>query len=335
VAGRLHDELEARDELIDVGYIGDRRVTIAPHVAPLDSVAAGAPFDEASVIVVSGGARGITAEIVRHLASAYRPTLVLIGGSPAPPEAESADTATLADPAALRAVIGASVRGDAATIRPVDIEALVQRLLRDRDMRRTFEACRAAGARIEYHQADVRDPIAFGAVIDRVYETHGRIDGFIHGAGIIEDKLIRDKTPESFDRVVRTKADSVFTLAQKLRPSSLRLLLLMSSVTAAFGNRGQADYGAANGVMNGAAAALARRWPARVVAIDWGPWDTTGMASPEVRRQFVSRGIEPISPDAGVRAAIRELAADRRDPVVVVGTGPWCEQDETAVEMTA
>jgi len=176
---------------------------------------------------------------------------------------------------------------------------------------------------VEYHAVDVRDASAFGALIDAVYRDNGRLDAVIHGAGIIEDKLVRDKTGESFDRVVQTKTDSAFTLARRLRPEGLKLLLFMSSVTATFGNRGQADYGAANGVLNALAALLASRWPARVRALNWGPWDKTGMVSEQVKAQFAGRGIQVISAPAGVAAVARELESGDGGPVVVFGGGPW------------
>jgi hypothetical protein len=47
------------------------------------------------------------------------------------------------------------------------------------------------------------------------------------------------------------------------------------------------------------------------------------MASDTVQKQFRARGIEPISVSAGRSALIRELAADGRDPVIVLGRGPW------------
>jgi NAD(P)-dependent dehydrogenase (short-subunit alcohol dehydrogenase family) len=172
----------------------------------------------------------------------------------------------------------------------------------------------------------VRNEEAFGSLIDRIYGEHGRLDVVIHGAGIIEDKLIRDKTPESFDRVVHTKADSVYVLSRKLRPESLQCLLLMSSVTAAFGNRGQADYAAANGIMNGLSVILSGQWPARVVAMNWGPWGSSGMVSEEVRQQFLARGIQMIPLDRGAQAALREIeAGPQSDPVVAMGEGPWRE----------
>jgi NAD(P)-dependent dehydrogenase (short-subunit alcohol dehydrogenase family) len=295
------------------------------------------PIAQDSVVLLTGGARGITAQIAIELARRFRPTLVLVGRAPVATDGENAAEAQL-DGAALKAAVTQRLRAAQPTIKPVDIERAYQRIVHQREMRQTISLCEAAGARVEYRQADVRDAAAFAEVLAAISRQHHRLDVVIHGAGIIEDKLIADKTTESFDRVVHTKAESVFTLARHLRFDSLRALVLMSSVTAAFGNRGQADYGAANGIYNAVAQWLARRTPARTVAINWGPWDQSGMASAEIRRQFLERGITPIDPAGGVRAVLDELAAgDRSDAVVVLGGGPWLQAatSEDVLEMPA
>ena len=74
------------------------------------------------------------------------------------------------------------------------------------------------------------------ALIDEVYARYGRIDGVIHGAGVIEDKLVGDKTLESFERVLRPKIAGALTLARSLRPESLGFLAFFSSVSARNGN---------------------------------------------------------------------------------------------------
>jgi NAD(P)-dependent dehydrogenase (short-subunit alcohol dehydrogenase family) len=148
---------------------------------------------------------------------------------------------------------------------------------------------------------------------------------FIHGAGIIEDKLIPDKTPESFDRVAHTKTDSSWLLARHLRADSLKCLVFMSSITAAFGNRGQADYAAANGFMNGLAAELNRKWRSRVVAMNWGPWDQGGMVTDEVRQQFLSRRVQMIAPGPGAEALVNEIIHACTEPIVALGDGYWSE----------
>jgi NAD(P)-dependent dehydrogenase (short-subunit alcohol dehydrogenase family) len=352
-AHQLIAEVGSMDGPLEVGYAAGERLAIVPRLAPLGT-GNGAPSRRASaeagtlvregvqvsrewVFLITGGARGITAEIAAYLASTFKPTLVLAGLS-APSEREAADTAAIADPQQLKAALAASLRAARPAVKPSEVDAAWRALLRDREIRATLAALRLAGARVEYHAVDVRDEAAFGALIDGIYLRHGRLDAVIHGAGIIEDKLLRDKTPESFDRVVQTKTDSAFTLVRRLRPGSLKLLVFMSSVTATFGNRGQADYGAANGVLNALATLLSSRWPARVLAVNWGPWDKTGMVSAEVKRQFTSRGIQVIPPAAGGAAIAREMrVTGSSDPIVVVGAGPWVSEASwpLAQEVTA
>jgi hypothetical protein len=155
----------------------------------------------------------------------------------------------------------------------------------------------------------------------------------VHGAGAIADKLIVDKSYESFDAVFDTKADSTFLLGRYLQPETLKALLLFGSVAGRYGNRGQSDYAAANEVTNRLGWQLARHWPnVRVATINWGPWDTTGMASEEVKRQFRDRGVIPIPIEAGCDFFWQELTLGSPEDVeIIAGEGPW-EAYETSLE---
>ena len=162
------------------------------------------------------------------------------------------------------------------------------------------------GARATYHAADVRDRDAFGAFIDEVYERYGRLDGVVHGAGVLADKLIRDKSSESFARVFETKVNGALALCDKLRPD-VGFVSFFSSVAAVFGNRGQADYAAANDVLDKLATALKARIDGRVVSVAWGPWQGTGMVSPVLEKEYHRRGIGLIPVETGVAAFLEEL----------------------------
>jgi len=322
---KLIDELASTDDTLQVGLPGDRRLTVLPQIEPVP-VAVTRPIQRDWVFLVTGGARGVTAEIARQLAVAHQPTLILAAASPLPSAAEPPETAGITEIPRLKAALTARLRASSPTVKPAAVEAALQRLLKDREILQNIDNLRAAGAKVEYHSVDVRDEAALGALVDRIYTEHGRLDVVIHGAGIIEDKLIKDKTPESFDRVLHTKADSAFLLSRKLRPESLQCLLLMSSITAAFGNRAQADYAAANGIMNGLAVQLSAQWPTHVVAMNWGPWAQSGMVSEEVKQQFLTRGIQMIPLEGGAQAALREIeSGPASDPIVAIGEGPWRE----------
>jgi NAD(P)-dependent dehydrogenase (short-subunit alcohol dehydrogenase family)/acyl carrier protein len=325
LADHLCEEMLSGDQLVAIGYNGSGRVALQPVEAPLSQdLSEGVAIDSSSVILVTGGARGVTADTACHLAEKYQPTLVLVGRSPLPAAEESAETAELTEPQELKAALIEALRQTGEAVTPAQIEAAYSRLIKDRDMRAKLAAMKQAGATVDYRQADVRDAEAFGQLIDDVYGAYGRLDGVIHGAGVIEDKLIEDKTPESFDRVFDTKVDSAFLLSRKLRPDGLEFLVLFSSVAGCFGNRGQADYAAANEVLNKLALHLDHHWPARVVAINWGPWATGGMVSAALERQFAERGVALIPRHTGQRLLDEELRYGRKgEAEVVIGGAGW------------
>jgi NAD(P)-dependent dehydrogenase (short-subunit alcohol dehydrogenase family) len=191
-------------------------------------------------------------------------------------------------------------------------------MLKDRQILTNLRRLKATGATVEYHSLDVRDEEAFGGLIDDIYARHGRIDGVLHGAGVIEDKLMRDKSPQSYANVFSTKVESALVLTRRLRPQGLTFLVFFSSVAGRFGNAGQSDYSAANEFLNKLACQLSRTWPARVVAINWGAWDA-GMVSDELRRLYAMRNIHLIPIPEGVGFLEQELRLkDRREPEVVI-----------------
>ena len=325
LAAHLLAEITGGDKELEIGYEGSRRLTLQPRAAPVDRDGSTALSpDDSWVILVTGGARGITAEAAIEIAQLYRPTLLLVGRSPMPEQEESPETAGLPATQALKTALMDRMREAGELVTPAKVEERYARLCRDREMRSNVAAMQRAGARVHYYRAEVRDEQAFGGLIEEIYKSFGRLDGVIHGAGVIEDKLIKDKTLDSFDRVFDTKADSAFILSRKLRPASLKFLVFFSSVAGRFGNRGQADYAAANEVLNKLAIYLDRLWPGRVVSLNWGPWATTGMVSPEVQRQFAQRGVHLIPPSVGRRRLNEELRYGRKGEVeVIIGGGAW------------
>ncbi len=312
---------------VEVGYRGGRRFALrvirkemSPNPGTLEGV-----LDARSVVLVTGGAQGITGEVVRELAAHSRATFVLLGRSQPPAAAEDSETAALSSVAELRQAILSRTRREGLTLVPQQIEARLQRLLREREIRATLKAIRAAGSNVEYLSCDVRDGAQLEAIVAMVRERFGEIDGVIHGAGIIEDRLIADKLVDSFDRVVGTKIDPLLTLLPVLDAARLRFILLFSSVAGFFGNPGQVDYAAANETLNRIAGRLRHLGYKKVVALNWGPWTGAGMVKPEVARQFESRGVPMVTVEAGRPAVLRELASPGDDACVILGPGPWVE----------
>ena len=129
----------------------------------------------------------------------------------------------------------------------------------------------------------MRDGAALAAIVGEIYVRHGRLTGVIHGAGVIEDQLFLEKCEASFRRVFDTKVAAAQTLVRSVREDAA-FIALFSSVSSVLGNRGQADYAAANEALDRLARQLGSAGRRRVFAVNWGPWTGRGMVSAELSR---------------------------------------------------
>jgi hypothetical protein len=317
LAERLADEIFAGDGWAEVGYDRGRRIRLRAVPGPLRRTGAALELAPGDPVLISGGARGITARVAAELARAWKPTLLILGTTPLTVADESEETAGLTDEAEIKAALHARLRRDGRPGGPARIEAIYQSLRRSREVRANLELLRRAEATVDYAVADVRDPRALDGILDAWRARHGQPVGLIHGAGLIQDKLIRAKTPESFDRVLGTKVGGALNLLRRVDPDALRFTVLFSSIAGRFGNVGQSDYAAANEVLNKLALWLDRRWPGRVVSLIWGPWSGVGMVS-QLESLLGSRGLGLIAPDVGPTLLIDELRYGRKGDVEVI-----------------
>jgi NAD(P)-dependent dehydrogenase (short-subunit alcohol dehydrogenase family) len=186
LATLLLEELETDDPDVCVGRPKGLRLHVQPVAVPHETASSPpVTLDSNSVVLITGGARGITAAAAEELAQRFRSTLILAGRSPAPPPEESRATARIVGMHELKAILREELRSQGQFRGPAGVEAAYRRLLQEREMRGALDNMQRAGARIEYHQVDVRDAAAVGRLVADIYSTHGRLDGVIHGAGVI------------------------------------------------------------------------------------------------------------------------------------------------------
>lgn len=324
LAAALVRELVFGGEDAEVGLPADgARIKLAcvatPEVQPAHAAAI---LDRGSVVIASGGARGVTAACVVLLARATGCRFVLLGKTVLDEEpAALASCATLEE--LNEALIALAVAREERPSLPA-IRQHSQRILAQREIRSTLRALQLAGSESRYCAVDINDRDALRACLAEVREQLGPITGILHGAGVLADSLIEQKTHEQFDRVFDTKVRGLASLLTCTASDPLRLVALFSSVVARSGNPGQADYAMANEVLNRVALNESRRrGPACVVkSICWGAW-AAGMMTPELRTLFRKRGIALLSLDEGAERFVAEvLAAPSDETEIVVGDDP-------------
>jgi len=304
IATAIADELLGGGGEIEVGLAADgrrRSLRCVANAANDDS----AVIEAGDVVVVSGGARGVTAACLIEWARAAQPCFVLLGRSRL--QDEPAQVADIADEAGLKQALLAAARAAGRQPTPPELQAEVAQVLAGREIRATLEALRAAGSKAHYLSAPVEDAAALGETLDSVRRDIGPIRGLIHAAGVLADKRIAEKTDAMFDRVFDTKVRGLAALLDATAKDPLKLLAVFSSVSARCGNTGQADYAMANEVLARVMHAQARQRPGlRVKSLGWGPWEG-GMVSPALKARFAELGVPMIPLAEGARLFAQEL----------------------------
>ncbi len=321
IMAHLAAEFFGEDRAVQVGLSSRGRFVLSPGESPLNRRTSAMDLGPDSVILALGGARGITASVCEEIAERFHCRFALVGRSPFP-AAEGAETERLVAEADLKRAIMERRKSKGDPMTPVLVEAEYRAFKAGREIRSTLDHLASYGVPAEYHSLDVRDGHRLGELIEGIYERLGRIDGVIHGAGVIEDGLAAGKGQETFAKVYDTKVAPAVTLVQTLRPDALRFCAFFSSIAARYGNEGQTDYAAANEALNALAVDLDRKWDARVVSVGWGPWAERGMASPLLREKMAGRGFDYIPLKAGCRSFVDELLYGRKGEAEILLFSP-------------
>ena len=325
-ADRLLEELFSRSPL-EVGLAPDGRFTLQIEETPLSGAAPSqAGIGKNDVIVITGGARGVTAECAAALAEAVQPTLILVGRSPLPGDEPAWLSHANGDAAIKQAIMANATR----KMTPKEVGEECQRVLMNREMRANLRRIERAGARVAYRSVDVRDAAAVRRLVDDAQREFGAITGLIHGAGVLADRRIEKKTETQFESVVSTKLDGAVNFLNALAANPLKCMVFFSSTTARFGRIGQADYAMANETLNKLAQREARRRPdCRVVALNWGPW-AGGMVTPVLEKLFAQENIRLIPLQDGAAQLVNELSSSEAVEVLILGKGSVLPQPEDA-----
>ncbi|HJT73963.1 MAG TPA: SDR family NAD(P)-dependent oxidoreductase, partial [Chitinophaga sp.] len=266
-----------------------------------------------SVILVLGGAQGITAELMVRFSKDYPCHYILVGRSADPREGGLNNYTAFQT----KEDIKKQLIKEGQLQKPADIEKRAADIHKANQILSTISALTANGATVAYQALDLRNEDQLQNLISQIYQTHGRIDGVVHGAGLLEDKLFRQKTPDSFERVFSTKVTPLRILAEQLRQDT-QFVILFSSVASVYGNRGQTDYAAANSVLDRYAWELNKTIKGKVTAINWGPWKGTGMVSPSLEKEYERRGIALIPLKAGIETFVNELKYGNESQVLIM-----------------
>uniref|UniRef100_UPI00356999F4 SDR family NAD(P)-dependent oxidoreductase n=1 Tax=Shewanella putrefaciens TaxID=24 RepID=UPI00356999F4 len=334
LANAVIAELFATDNVLEVGVSQGaaqalERVTLVAGKA--DTRHSAANLTSADKILVTGGAKGVTFECALSLAKRSKAHFILAGRSSQqaiPAWAQGKNNSEL-KAAAIAHIQSLNKQGIGEKPTPKQVDALVWPVQSSLEIAAALEAFTAVGASAEYLSLDVNNPDAIASTIVPITEL-SPITGIIHGAGVLADKHIQDKTLDELARVYGTKVTGISNLLAALDLDKLKLIALFSSAAGFYGNTGQSDYAMSNDILNKAALQLAQQLPnAKVMSFDWGPWDG-GMVNPALKKMFMDRGVYVIPLKAGAELFASQLLSNTGAQLLVgtdmQGTVPSDEQ---------
>jgi NADP-dependent 3-hydroxy acid dehydrogenase YdfG len=183
------------------------------------------------------------------------------------------------------------------------------------------------GATVTLAACDTAERDALAALLDAIPAEHP-LTAVVHAAGVMDNGVLADQTPERVRRVLRAKVDGARHLHELTRDRDLSAFVLFSSVGGMFLAAGQANYAAAN-VFLDALAHHRRAGQLPATSMAWGLWAGTAAAGEDSGASIdagrIGRlGVLELSPEEGLALFDAALACGetlavpvRLDPAAV------------------
>lgn len=320
VANVLLQELQdVNRDLAEVGRTEQgERISLSLNEAPITHDKTSITLTDQDVLVVTGGARGITALCIIALAQRTQAKFILLGRTDTNASLpEWAKGTTTLDERKAKAIAKLQAEGKQPT--PVKIDAMLSDLVHINEINTTLNQIATAGGNAIYRHCDITDVHQVAAVLEEAQHTMGKITGIIHGAGNLADKRIEKKTLADLHSVFDVKVRGLENLCRVLDITSLKHMMLFSSVSGFFGNAGQTDYAMANEVLNKFAwLPLHAENGLTVHSINWGPWDG-GMVNDTLKRAYDKHNMVVIPQETGTTFFVHEFMDDAHPQVIIGG----------------
>jgi 3-oxoacyl-[acyl-carrier protein] reductase len=153
---------------------------------------------------------------------------------------------------------------------------------------------RSKGHEVTAIQADVIDTERAEKIVADLLADWQQIDILVNSAGVIRDGLFATMSPDQWHSVIQTNLTGTYNycraVAQPMLSSRKGSIVNISSVAAEFGSRGQVNYAASKGGIDGLTRCLAKELASRKVRVN---------------------GVAPGMIETDMSAAVRNLAGDR------------------------
>lgn len=262
-----------------------------------------ATLDSRSVVLLTGGGRGVTAVLAGALLKRFGCKVVLVGRSDPDEAPLRVLQAREEDLPAMEREFYASELASNRGVRMPELRKRFERFLAARELNATLEGLGRLPGEVLYRAADVTRAADVDRVVQEIVDTHGRLDLVVHGAGTQTSKKLNRRQLGELRTNLGTKLQGLRNLREACvsrlaRPVPFHVL---TSAFSYIGNDGQADYGAANEALDRLCAWVSdASQEVRWCSVGWLAWDGIGMTrGSEYRVLGASRHLRGIRAEEG------------------------------------
>jgi acyl transferase domain-containing protein/NAD(P)-dependent dehydrogenase (short-subunit alcohol dehydrogenase family)/acyl-CoA thioesterase FadM len=269
-------ETITQDSFAAVGYDLDcTRRTLVPRLAqPATYKKRTLRWSADDVILVTGGARGITALCALAVARETGARMALVGRTPYPDQTPDSSGA--------------------------------------REIRTLLDKYDALGLTVDYFSCDIADRDSVGQMLTAIADRLGPVTGIIHGAGLNRPRLTGQVSPEQAYAETAPKVLGLLYLLDALQARPPKLIVGMGSIIGITGMPGNGWYGFSNEIMDIALRGFTAEHPETCMAtVAYSIWRDAGMGARMGSVDLLrGKGIDAIPTDAGVDRFLRIFTHD-------------------------
>ncbi|MBX9702714.1 MAG: alpha/beta fold hydrolase [Alphaproteobacteria bacterium] len=196
----------------------------------------------------------------------------------------------------------------------------------DKQRQKILEKLKAKGGQICYFVGDITDYHKTKELINFTIDRFGEINGVIHSAGVIKDKLLKSKSEDDFDAVLSPKFIGTLNLDEATKQIPIDFFALFSSISSITGNLGQTDYAMANCFLDSFAPIRegfvkeGKRY-GKTISFNWALWESSGSFLTKEQKDFMfnQHGILPIDDLNGMKVFVEGMNSDITQAIIVKG----------------
>ncbi|MFX1499866.1 MAG: SDR family NAD(P)-dependent oxidoreductase, partial [Promethearchaeota archaeon] len=299
---QITQEFLGWDKLEEIAYKDNVRYTLLRKKIEDIPEPDQATITKDDVLLVTGGAQGITFACIDDLTNHIKPELILLGLAPLDDSFYEYInySSDMLDEKKQEFVKELKSKQDKVT--PVIINKEWKKFLDKLDTLRNVENLKNKGLLVQYYAVDITNEEEMKVIFQKIKkQTKKPITIIIHGAGIEESKSFLKKNLNLAHKIVSVKVGGFSNIIKSIKLQDVKYFIAFASVAGRYGNQGQIDYAFANAYLSRLAWKFNQQ-NIQFLTFDWTAWGEIGMATRGSTLQILTQaGVTSIPSKTGTK----------------------------------